>query len=1462
MEEFRGLDEVRLLTDGADPTRALGVSGVDAASPATKRVSRGKCSHRDLPPIPALPRPNPATRQHPPPPPPPNTPIDDAVDNVLLIPNIPNMTDLAPGQRVVLSDGRHATVRFVGHAAFAAGDWVGIELDEGSGKNDGSVQGERYFDCPMGRGMFVRPAAVTITAPAPAPAPRPVAVAAKRVSRPSSILGRAAGPADSGLAKRMSLNAPSPTPGPKSRPSSVIRVSLSLFVPSVSDAAVRTDTEPPLSSQSPTKSPTKQLATATSSGAPSRTGTPSNAKPKSRPSIGGSRTSMAPPPPPAVRPAPTGRQVSGASASSARPSSMGLGRTMSGRLSTGGKLGLARPGSVRNPSSGSLASFDIGPSGRTGGNGVSSPSESSGEGNMLSPQPTSPVHARTQALERLAGAVVPNTRPPGPGPLAPRPTATAAATNKEIEDLKAKLRVLEKKRIDDREKLNSLEKIKGERDKFERIIQTLQIKYQPQQQEIMDLRKQGKDLEEVNYKMEEEKAELESALELATLDREMAEETAEVLKIELDSVKAKAEELELEVEILREENQEFTAGISPEERASQGWLQMEHENTRLRNALMRLREITQDTEVELNQRIGELEEESRELETVKAQYDAYKEKLTQTEAVVEDLREQLNNVLGSEDIIEALTEQTMNQDEEIKELKAVIDDLESLRELNDELEINHVQNARELQEDLDLRDAAIADQVRQVALHKEKADELEYAVSRFRELVSSLQTDLADMRASRAVTEDESEQLNSRSRAMADLNMKLQFSASKAQAKAIDLELGRMEAQEAQQHLEIVQLFLPDTFQADRNSVLALLRFKRLAFKANLLHGFLRERVTGQPQPGHEDDIFEGCAAIDKLTWVSNMCERFVNAISHCSLEQFSKFEGALHELEPVERALNSWIDGLRRDELKEKHCSAELQRTIAVMTHLGGVHIPNDLESFADDVHMRALLMQSHLESAAISFGAVRTMVSSVVPADTEEDELRGYFTKKVDAVLTQTRSTKVIASKVARALEDLKARSLSLAPDTSEAFDLCETGTQELVDMARRIGLELHQLLHEEGRTEPYTYAEVQACVQKLAQTVFNSSESDLFSTYMTKLRVVTSQISDMAALAGDLNQTQEFERTPTPWLLRSRELKALKTIPLDAEEELRRLKDALNDARRAIAIREESLSTSQIKIETLESRMRDAHAKTTRIADLEAQLAAKKQELASLTEHMTGQDRELKALEGDRDKWRKIASDSRVVADDGGAGGKTGSKARQERAVATAREMDALKDEIAGLQAAVRYLREDSRRARLTEQPDHDWLAEPLTRPAPPVAEQRRGLVASEAKVVLGELVRLAGDAKLYSLDALPADKLAWRPARSTPQYHAARQEEDFLAWKSWHDAVVKKSRVLTTGKSGAGGSASARGVEGRTSRRREAAARLQVRLPGLDGKVVPGLGREVQIVGSGEWESLQGRLAAVV
>lgn len=1032
-----------------------------------------------------------------------------------------------------------------------------------------------------------------------------------------------------------------------------------------------------------------------------------------------------------------------------------------------------------------------------------------------------------------------------------RPTTQALqASNRKIEDLEAKLRVLERKRMEDRDKIKLLDKVQTERDKFEGIIQKLQQKYAPLQQENMNLNKELREAMERFESIESFQAEHESAMELATLDREMAEETAEVLKAEMAALKDKAEELELEVEILREENAEYTKGMSPEERASTNWIQLERNNERLREALIRLRDLTQQQEEELRDQIKSLEEDVQELTNVKEQHEGAKGKLAQAEAMVEDLRQQLDTALGAEDMIEDLTERNMSQSEQIEELKAIIDDLENLKEVNDELEINHVQNEKEMQEDIDFKDSVITEQARRAAQQEEALEDMEYTLSRFRELVTNLQGDLQDMKASQAVTETESEKLNSRSRAMEDLTMKLQISAEKAQAKTIDLEMRRLEAQEAEQHLEIVKLFLPDSYQTDRNSVLALLRFKRLAFKANLLHQFIQERIKGQAHPGHEDDVFSGCDAIDKLTWVSAMCDRFVNSISHCSLQQFAKYEGALFELEPVERALNGWIEGLKRDELKERQCASELQRTIALMSHLGEVHISDDLESFADDVYMKTVLMQNYLESAATTFATLQKMVQRVIPPVSDEDELAQHFIKKADAVVTQTRSTKVIAGRTVKALEDLRVRSLALSPETKEVFEQCETISQELADLARNIGHDLHQLLHDEGRGEPYTYLEVQSRVQKTVFAVASSDESDLFATYLNKLRILTTQITDLSQLAGDFTQTQEFERSTAPWILRSQELKAIKTIPVDAEEELRHLKEEYSEARRAIAQREESLSTAMLKIETLESRMRDATAKANRITDLELQIEKTEQIVLSLKEDIEKQDRELKTLEADRDKWKKIAGDSRAFSE-----AAAGTKAGKEMAVATAKEMDTLKEEIVALQSAVRYLREDNRRARLTEQGGFDWLAEPLRKPMP-VAEQRRQLVVAESRDVLGELLKLATSAQVYDLGSMPEDKLAWKSARSTPQYHAARQMEDLAAWSGWRDSVVRKGQTLL------GQQQQQRGADATNVRRARnaAAARLHVRLPDLQGKMIPGsVAGDVHIVGSREWEGLQGRLA---
>lgn len=72
--------------------------------------------------------------------------------------------EIEVGNRCRINPGdRRGVVRFVGKmVTFHPGWYVGVELDEPLGKNDGSHGGRRYFECPANRGIFLRPNAVEV----------------------------------------------------------------------------------------------------------------------------------------------------------------------------------------------------------------------------------------------------------------------------------------------------------------------------------------------------------------------------------------------------------------------------------------------------------------------------------------------------------------------------------------------------------------------------------------------------------------------------------------------------------------------------------------------------------------------------------------------------------------------------------------------------------------------------------------------------------------------------------------------------------------------------------------------------------------------------------------------------------------------------------------------------------------------------------------------------------------------------------------------------------------------------------------------------------------------------------------------------------------------------------------------------------------------------------------------------
>ena len=66
------------------------------------------------------------------------------------------------GNHVLIGNKMIGIIRYIGQTHFAAGIWVGVEIGEPKGRNDGSIDEQRYFTCDPLYGLFAPPHKLTL----------------------------------------------------------------------------------------------------------------------------------------------------------------------------------------------------------------------------------------------------------------------------------------------------------------------------------------------------------------------------------------------------------------------------------------------------------------------------------------------------------------------------------------------------------------------------------------------------------------------------------------------------------------------------------------------------------------------------------------------------------------------------------------------------------------------------------------------------------------------------------------------------------------------------------------------------------------------------------------------------------------------------------------------------------------------------------------------------------------------------------------------------------------------------------------------------------------------------------------------------------------------------------------------------------------------------------------------------
>lgn len=501
----------------------------------------------------------------------------------------------------------------------------------------------------------------------------------------------------------------------------------------------------------------------------------------------------------------------------------------------------------------------------------------------------------------------------------------------QVTDLNEKVEILRTKRMQDKEKMKEYEKTKIQLDQLLEFKSKVMESQSSLQRELQRARQETRDAQQAKGNYEEEMADLAETVEMATLDKEMAEEKAETLQIELDQLKDKLEEKTLDLEILRTEMSERMGGniTTGTTTTSYEFKQLEQQNIRLRDTLVKMRDLSAHEKHEFQKLQKDLDQKKSEILELGRTKEKLSTRVEEMEHQIADLQEQVDAALGAEEMVEMLGEKKMTLEERVLELEEAVSDLEALQDMSDQLAESSKELELELREELDLALGSVRDAQRHKEAALETLADRETTITKFRELTSQLQEQCLQLQ-NRVQTNESMQSGGSADQQLAEiLDFQKTFAETRAQTKAVDLELRRLETEEARNHVKYLLSFMPPTFMirgGDNDAILTLLLIPRMTQKTDILISQVRDKYQ-TIEKIDRSSLLKG-HTVDQYTFKSRICGHmyalqtvlgcFESCLNTCNPDNLLKVGAIYPEMLAQEKSLDFFIQLAKKDQLDE----------------------------------------------------------------------------------------------------------------------------------------------------------------------------------------------------------------------------------------------------------------------------------------------------------------------------------------------------------------------------------------------------------------------------------------------------------------------------------------------------------------------------------------------------------------